>query len=108
LSCRFVQALIHSPIPDEIVWCVLWLAIAIWSKTARDLAAATSPTVRRWRIVHEMTAAVLCLYVAFHLANHLFGLNSLATIAAVAEIKKRRRTPGRTGQGLHRASSGRA
>jgi hypothetical protein len=24
-----VQALIHSPIPDEIVWCALWLAIAI-------------------------------------------------------------------------------
>src|SRR5262245_47344332 len=40
-----VQALIHSPIPDEIVWCVLWLAIAIWSQTARNPVAATRPTV---------------------------------------------------------------
>ncbi|HET9248033.1 MAG TPA: hypothetical protein VFO15_19660, partial [Xanthobacteraceae bacterium] len=46
-----VQALIHSPIPDEIVWCVLWLAIAIWSQTARNPVAATRPTVGRWRII---------------------------------------------------------
>ena len=39
----------HSPIPDEIVWCVLWLAIAIWSQTARNPVAATRPTVGRWR-----------------------------------------------------------
>ena len=44
-----VQILIHSPVPDEIVWCVLWLAIAIWSQTARNPAAATRPTVGRLR-----------------------------------------------------------
>jgi hypothetical protein len=81
-----VQALIHSPIPDEIVWCVLWLAIAIWSQTARNPVAATRPTVGRWRIVHGMTAAVLCLYVAFHLANHLFGLIGPDAHAAVMKI----------------------
>ena len=80
-----VQALIHSPIPDEVVWCVLWLAIAIWSQTARTLVA-TRPTVGRWRIVHGMTAAVLCLYVAFHLANHLFGLIGPDAHAAVMKI----------------------
>src|SRR5215468_9318481 len=61
-----VQALIHSPIPDEIVWCVLWLAVAIWSRTARNPIAATLPTVGRWRVVHGMTAVLLSLYVAFH------------------------------------------
>src|SRR5262249_34769279 len=25
-----VQAVVHCPTPDEIVWCVNWLAIAIW------------------------------------------------------------------------------
>src|SRR5256885_5297179 len=45
-----VQALIHSPIPDELVWCVLWLAIAIWSRTARNPVAAMRSTVGRWRI----------------------------------------------------------
>ena len=81
-----VQALIHSPIPDEIVWCVLWLALAIWSQTARNRVAATRPTVGRWRIVHGMTAALLCLYVAFHLANHLFGLIGPDAHAAVMKI----------------------
>jgi hypothetical protein len=82
-----VQVLIHSPIPDEFVWCVLWLAIAIWSRTARNpVVAATWPTVDRWRIVHGMTAAVLSLYVAFHLANHLFGLIGPDAHAAVMKI----------------------
>ena len=81
-----VQALIHSPVPDEIVWCVLWLAIAIWSQTARNLVVATRPTVGRWRLVHGMTAALLSLYVAFHLANHLFGLIGPDAHAAVMKI----------------------
>jgi hypothetical protein len=82
-----VQALNRSPIPDEIVWCVLWLAIAIWSQTARNpVVAATWPTMGRWRIVHGMTAAVLSLYVAFHLTNHLLGLIGPDAHAAVMKI----------------------
>lgn len=27
-----VQTLVHSPIPDVIVWCIIWLAVAIWSQ----------------------------------------------------------------------------
>jgi len=69
-----VQALVHSPISDEIVWCVIWLAIAIWSQSARNLVAAPVPAVGRWRVAHGLTAAILCLYVLFHLTNHLFGL----------------------------------
>lgn len=81
-----VQTLFHSPVPDEIVWCVLWVAIAIWSRTTRNPVAATWPTVGRWRVVHGITAAVLCLYVAFHLANHLFGLIGPDAHAAVMKI----------------------
>ncbi|WP_407156590.1 hypothetical protein [Bradyrhizobium sp. STM 3557] len=81
-----VQALIHSPLPDELVWCVLWLVIASWSQTAGNPAAATQLAVGRWRMVHGMTAAVLCLYVAFHLANHLFGLIGPDAHAAVMGI----------------------
>ena len=39
-----VQTLIKSPIPDEVVWCAIWLAIAIWQITgdgeARDYEGA--------------------------------------------------------------------
>ena len=82
-----VQALIRSPIPDEIVWCVIWLAIAIWSQTAPSPAVATpQPAVGRWRVVHGATAAVLSLYVLFHLTNHLFGLIGPDAHAAVMKI----------------------
>ncbi|MEY9624956.1 hypothetical protein [Bradyrhizobium ottawaense] len=81
-----VQVLIHSPFPDELVWCALWLTIAFWPQTAGNRAAATRPTVGRWRIVHGITAGVLCLYVAFHLANHLFGLIGPDAHAAVMKI----------------------
>src|SRR5215470_12225144 len=69
-----VQAMIKSPIPDEVVWCAIWLAIAIWSQSAQEPVAAAVPAVGGWRVVHGVTAAVLCVYVVFHLTNHLFGL----------------------------------
>ena len=81
-----VQALVHSPISDEIVWCVIWLAIAIWSQSARNLVAAPVPAVGRWRVAHGLTAAILCLYVLFHLTNHLFGLVGPDAHATVMKI----------------------
>src|SRR6185437_2377494 len=90
-----VQALIHSPIPDEIVWCVIWLAIAIWSQTAPNPAVGTSQLgMGRWRVVHGATAAALCLYVLFHLTNHLFGLigpDAHATVMKIGRIVYRSR-----------------
>jgi hypothetical protein len=81
-----VQALVHSPISDEIVWCVIWLAIAIWSQSVRNLVAAPVPAVGRWRVAHGLTAAILCLYVLFHLTNHLFGLVGPDAHATVMKI----------------------
>src|SRR4051812_24839585 len=81
-----VQILIKSPIPDEVVWCAIWLAIAIWSQSARAPVAAAVPAVGRWRVVHGVTAAVLSLYVVFHLTNHLFGLIGPDAHAAVMKI----------------------
>ena len=81
-----VQALVHSPISDEIVWCMIWVAIAIWSQSARNLVAAPVPAVGRWRVAHGLTAAILCLYVLFHLTNHLFGLVGPDAHATVMKI----------------------
>ena len=81
-----VQALVHSPIPDEIVWCVIWLAIAIWSQSAQNPVAAPATAVGRWRVLHGLTAAALCLYVLFHLGNHLFGLIGPEAHATVMKI----------------------
>ncbi len=81
-----VQALVRSPIPDEIVWCVIWLALTIWSRLARDPVAEPAPAVGRWRVVHGITAAILCLYVLFHITNHLLGLVGPDAHAAVMKI----------------------
>jgi hypothetical protein len=81
-----VQALIKSPIPDEVVWCAIWVAMAIWSQCARDPVAAAVPAVGGWRVVHGVTAVVLVLYVTFHLTNHLFGLIGPDAHATVMKI----------------------
>lgn len=81
-----VQALVHSPIPDEAVWSLIWIAIAIWSQLAPNRVVAVVPSVGRLRVVHGLTAAILSLYVLFHIANHLFGLAGEDAHAAVMKI----------------------
>jgi hypothetical protein len=83
-----VQALVRSPMPDEVVWSAIWVATAAWSQVAPNpvAAAAAASAVGRWRVVHGLTAAVLVLYVSFHIANHLFGLVGPDTHAAVMKI----------------------
>jgi hypothetical protein len=80
------QALAHSPVPDDVAWCGTWLVIAIWSLLARQPASEAAPSVGRWRVVHGLTAAILSLYVLFHVANHLFGLIGPDAHAAVMKI----------------------
>jgi hypothetical protein len=81
-----VQALVRSPIPDEIVWCAIWLVLTISSRLARNPVAESAPAVRRWRVVHGITAAILCFYVLFHITNHLFGLVGPDAHAAVMKM----------------------
>jgi hypothetical protein len=81
-----VQSLVHSPVPDEIAWCIIWVAIAIWSQLPRSPVVTAAPAVARWRVVHGLTAAVLVLYVLFHIINHLFGLVGPGAHAAVMKI----------------------
>jgi hypothetical protein len=81
-----IQALVRSPLPDALVWSALWLAIAAWSQIPAVPAVDAAPPVGRWRIVHGLTAAILVLYVLFHLANHLFGLIGPDAHAAVMKI----------------------
>jgi hypothetical protein len=81
-----VQALVRSPIPDEIVWCVIWLALTISSRLARNNVAEPAPSGGRWRVAHGITGAILCFYVLFHITNHLFGLAGPDVHAAVLKM----------------------
>jgi hypothetical protein len=81
-----VQALVHSLIPEEVVWCAIWLAIAICSQLTRDHVLRGVPAIARWRVVHGLTAAILAVYVLFHVTNHLFGLIGPDAHAAVMKL----------------------
>jgi len=81
-----VQALVRSPLPDEVVWSAIWLGLAGWSQLAPGARAEPVPSVGRWRVVHGVTAAVLVTYVLFHITNHLFGLVGPDAHAAVMKV----------------------
>jgi hypothetical protein len=83
-----VQGMIGSPLSDPLVWCILWIAvIALAFATPRTEPLRTvAPTPARWRVVHGVSAAVLCAYIFFHLTNHLTGLIGPSTHAAVMEM----------------------
>ncbi|WP_217424823.1 hypothetical protein [Pandoraea aquatica] len=87
-----VQALLGSPIPDPWVWCVIWVAaVLIALRTARietrtQPLAQAAPGLGKWRVAHGVSAAILCLYVFFHLGNHLAGLVGPGAHAAVMDV----------------------
>jgi hypothetical protein len=84
-----VQALARSPLPDELAWTAIWLVLAAWSQRITEHVTETHPLIGRWRVLHGLTAALLVLYVLFHLANHLFGLIGPDAHAAVMKIGRR-------------------
>jgi hypothetical protein len=84
-----VQALVRSPLSDELVWAAIWLALAAWSQRTTERVGEAHPLVGRWRVIHGVTAAVLVFYVLFHIANHLFGLLGPDAHAAVMKIGRR-------------------
>ena len=71
-----VQTTAGSPIPDQLVWCLLWCAAAYWAwcRPCAVVEERSASTVGRWRVVHGITGAVVMLYVSFHVFNHLFSL----------------------------------
>ena len=66
------RGLIGHPLSDDTVWLCLWGA-AIAYVALRPPAATSTPS-SRLRVVHGVTAALILLFVAFHLSNHLSGL----------------------------------
>jgi hypothetical protein len=83
-----VQALLSSRVPDEWPWVIIWssLAILAWVQTRSNAVRSPAEGVARWRVAHGISAAILLLYILFHITNHLFGLIGPAAHAAVMAI----------------------
>ncbi|MCC8968517.1 hypothetical protein H8A95_41130 [Bradyrhizobium sp. Pear76] len=83
--------LLHIHVSDELVWVAGWLAACLYvllgSEQERPAkSTAIAPSIARWRVVHGVAAAVILLYVAFHLTNHLLGLFGPEVHAAVMKV----------------------
>jgi hypothetical protein len=72
-------------ISDLVVWVGVWLLLAgiavIAGRSEESVVPGKIPT---WlRVAHGISAAILCAYILFHLANHLVGLRGPAAHAQV-------------------------
>ncbi|GEM_PF-340806 len=83
--------LLSSPLPDEVAWVLIWSLAMLYVALAP--ISFTPPVWRSpsagLRVTHGVTALILVLYVAFHLANHLFAWRGEAEHAAVMEIGRK-------------------
>jgi hypothetical protein len=70
-----VSGVLHSPIPEQVIWVAAWSAVGLAASLATPAAPPRSEEwTDRLRVVHGVSAALILLYVAFHLFNHLLGL----------------------------------
>ncbi|WP_448536881.1 hypothetical protein [Sphingobium yanoikuyae] len=83
--------LLSSPLPDEVLWAVIWCAAILYTAFAPIQAGAP-----QWkapssglRIIHGVTALILIFFLAFHLTNHLFAWEGESAHSAVMEAGRR-------------------
>ena len=70
-----VSGLLHSPVRDVWIWSVAWILAGVAASLVKpDAAPASVRPVGRLRVVHGVAGALILLFLAFHLSNHLMGL----------------------------------
>lgn len=79
--------LLGSPVRDVTAWNLCWSFAIIFGAIGsdRESLTATRP-VPKVRVFHGVTAALLVIFVFFHLSNHLAGLAGPETHARVMEL----------------------
>jgi hypothetical protein len=81
--------LLKAPALDVWCSCAMWIGLALAIAGADYRRPAPAPAAvghARLRMAHGSVAAVVLLYVAMHLANHLFGLLGSDAHAAVMKV----------------------
>jgi hypothetical protein len=85
-----VAGMLRSPVHDLQIWLLAWLALGAAATLAPGSDAEVHPRpLGRLRVAHGVAAAVILLFVAFHLFNHLMGLGG-------ADLHKQVMAAGRT------------
>lgn len=83
-----LQSLARSPLPDELVWCLIWVGATFCAEFFRrtNRAAKQQLDFTRWRVAHGITGTLLLVFVLFHVTNHLAGLLGPQAHAAVMNV----------------------
>ena len=87
----FLLSILGHPLPELWAWAILWSLAALWVWLGRRAAppiTASAPDAKL-RVAHGVVAAVLVIYIAFHLADHLFGLIGPEAHAAVMKLGRK-------------------
>ncbi len=85
-----MQGLLGSTLPDPLVWCGSWIGLTFLALRSTELnQSAPQRKLGLWRVAHGISALILCVYVLFHLGNHLMGLVSTELHAEVMDIGRR-------------------
>lgn len=76
-----------SKVPDQWLWSPAWLLFGYMASRSTDAVMPQhAQTSARLRVAHGICGALAALYVVFHISNHLFGLISPESHAAVMDI----------------------
>lgn len=79
--------LLGSPVRDLTAWTLCWGLALLFGAIASDRKSlAVGRPVPRLRVFHGAMAAILVLFVVFHLGNHLVGLAGPETHARVMDF----------------------
>lgn len=79
-----------SKIPDAWIWTPAWLVFGyLSSRSAGSDIPGHASASAQLRVAHGIAGALVTIYVLFHIFNHLFGLISPESHAAVMEIGRR-------------------
>ena len=83
-----------NPVPDGVVWAAIWTAAMVFVglgalSKAEPHRAARAQTRSAVRVAHGLSAsAIILLFVALHISNHLFGLFGAETHAEFMKMAR--------------------
>jgi hypothetical protein len=83
--------LVAPAVPDVAAWIAVWLVAGLAVALGGNQAAPVTPasSIAGWRVAHGVAAALIACFVLFHLANHLSGLDSPQTHAAIMKAGRK-------------------
>jgi hypothetical protein len=85
-----VSGLLKSPVPERVTWVVGWVAAGMIASVVKaGYASPAAAASIRLRFAHGVSAALILLFITFHLFNHLTGLIGPETHAHIMAFGRR-------------------